>query len=126
MSLGDPTTPPPLSSVTVNMFEGEEPMNFCLIMKVVGCQHGYSIFKIKSHLFCRSCILCPLKPPTTLVTITKYHMLDEDCLPVVKQSTLHQREMIGNYAGDLMRIWEGNKLDWYEDMEREMKKLKAT
>jgi len=29
------------TSVTVNMFDGEEPMNFCCIMKVVGRQHGY-------------------------------------------------------------------------------------
>ena len=50
------------TSVAVNMFDGEEPMNFCRIMKVVGCQHGYGIFKIKSHLFCCSRIPYPLKP----------------------------------------------------------------
>jgi len=33
--------------------------------------------------------------------------------------------MIGNYAEVPMRIWEGNRLDWYEDIKREMSKLKA-
>jgi hypothetical protein len=114
------------TSVAVNMFQGEEPMNFCRIIEVIGRQHGYSLLEIESHLFCCSQIPCPLKPPTNLIAIADYHLLDEDCLPVIKKSTLHQREMIGNYAEAPMRIWEGNMLDWYEDIEREMSKLKAT
>ena len=101
-------------------------MNFCRVIKVVDRQHGYGMFEIESHLFCRSRIPCPLKPPTTLVAITNYHMLDEDCLPIVEKSTLHQHEMIGNYAEAPERIWEGNGSDWDEDIEREMSKLKAT
>ena len=75
------------TSVTVNMFDGEEPMNFCHIMKVIGRQHSYGIFEIESHLFCRSCIPCPLKPPTILVAITDYHMLDEDYLLSLRSCT---------------------------------------
>ena len=52
-------------------------------------------------------------------------MLDEDRLPVVEMSTLNQREMIGNYTEAPERIWEGKRSDWYEDIEREMSKLKA-
>jgi hypothetical protein len=89
-------------------------------MKVVGCQHSYGMFEIESHLFCHSCIPCPLKPPTILITITNYHMLDEDHLPVVKKSTLHQRKMIGNYTEAPMRILEGNRPDWYEDIENDI------
>jgi hypothetical protein len=94
-------------------------------MKVVGRRHSYGMFEIESHLFYHSHIPCPLKPPTTLITITDYHMLDEDHLPVVEKSTLNQHEMIGNYTEAPMRIWEGNRSDWYEDIEREMSKLKA-
>jgi len=114
------------TSVAVNIFQGEEPMNFCRVMKVVGRQHGYGMFEIESHLFCRSRIPCPLKPPTTLIAIANYHMLDEDRLPVIEKSTLNQCEMIGNYAEAPERIWEGKRSDWYEDIEREMSKLKAT
>jgi len=101
-------------------------MNFCHIMKVIGHQHGYGMFEIESRLFCHSRIPCPLEPPTTLITIADYHMLDEDRLPVIEKSTLNQCEMVGNYAEAPERIWEGKRSDWYEDIKREMSKLKAT
>jgi len=113
------------TSVAIHMFGGEEPMNFCRVMKVVGRQHGYGIFEMESHLFCRSRIPSPLRPPTTLIAIADYHMLDEDRLPVVEKSTFHQSEMSENCAEAPLRIWEGSNSDWYEDIEKEIKELTA-